>query len=289
MQHKDFFEDESKRVSGILSKCEGIEDAIEEYVRECGVGADAWRHTGVLTFDGNRKVKKKATFKGIKDFLEKKYKRNFAYGSVVQLCIARNMRRRSSSRYKGVARVVSKRARKGFNLRYNPDCHWRSALYSGLNMVQLENGVDIVNLGRDDQVGFRLDTMATHRLHKTLAVKENEPLTTRTDYVTKNLSTLQTSSYNFPATETTNEICAGVAKATPIHYKNPAQHFADITMLQEQDQIKPAFISSVTGMPKTVECIRVDGGADEGPAHVEVQYWWTIRHIERPTELTIVT
>lgn len=64
----------SKKVCDILSKCEGIGDAIEEYVRECGVGADAWR----LTFDGNRKVKTKATFKGIKDFLERKYKRTFS-------------------------------------------------------------------------------------------------------------------------------------------------------------------------------------------------------------------
>ena len=113
--------------------------------------------------------------------------------------------------------------------------------------------------------------------------------TTRTDYVTKSPSTLQTSSYNFPATETTGEICAGLVKATPINHKNPAQHFTDMKMLQEQDQIRPAFINSRTGMPKTIECIRVDRGGDEGPAHVEVQYWWTVRHIEQPTEVTMVT
>jgi hypothetical protein len=161
----------SKRVSKIISKCEGIGEAVEEYVRSCGVGADAWRRTGVLTFDGNRKVKKKATFKGIKEYLERKYMRNFSYGSVVQLCIARNKRHKSASRYKGVARIISRRARKGFNLRYNPDSHWSSALYSGLNVMLLQDGYNVMNLGRDDQAGFRLDTMSSHKLHKTLSVK----------------------------------------------------------------------------------------------------------------------
>lgn len=279
----------SKRVSKIISECEGIEGAVEEYVRSCGVGANAWRRTGVLTFDGNRKVKKKATFKGIKEYLERKYMQNFSYGSVVQLCIARNKRRKSASRYKGVACIISRRARKGFNLRYNPDSHWSSALYSGLNMIQLQDGYNIMNLGRDDQAGFRLDTMSTHRLHKTLSVKGNAPLTTRTDYVTKYPSTLQTSSYNFPETESTGEICAGIVKVIPVHAKNPPQHFADLKMLHKKDAIKPAFYNRNTGLPKTIECIQVDGGGDEGPAHVEVQYWWTVRHIEQATQVTMVT
>ena len=60
-------------------------------------------------------------------------------------------------------------------------------------------------------------------------------------------------------------------------------------MIQKQDCIEPAFINSKTGLPKTIECIRVDGGDDEGPVHIEVQYWWTLRHIERASELTMVT
>ena len=160
-----------KRVSKIVSGCKDIGKAIEEYVRECGVGADAWRRTGVLTFDGNRTVKRKATFKGDKAFLGNKYQRNFAYGSVVQLCIARNERRQSAIRNKGIACIVSKKARKGFSLRYNPGSHWSSALCSGLNMIQLNNGFNVMNLGRDDQSGFRLDTMATHKLQKTLCLK----------------------------------------------------------------------------------------------------------------------
>ena len=30
---------------------------IEDFVQDCNIGADAWRRTGVLTFDGNIKLK----------------------------------------------------------------------------------------------------------------------------------------------------------------------------------------------------------------------------------------
>ena len=120
-------------------------------------------------------------------------------------------------------------------------------------------------------------------------MKGNAPLTTHTDYVNKYQSTLQTSSYNFPSTTTTGELCAGVVKAVPMHQKNPAQHFADLQMVQEQDFIKPAFFNPDTGKPKSIECIRVDGCADEGPAHLEVQYWWTLRHVQQASEVTMVT
>ena len=33
----------------------------------------------------------------------------------------------------------------------------------------------------------------------------------------------------------------------------------------------------------------MDGAGDEGPGHVEVQYWWTLHHIETYTEATLVT
>ena len=69
--------------------------------------------------------------------------------------------------YTGHLRII-----KAYMPAYNPDCHWSSALYSGLSVVQLENGADIVNLGRDDQAGFRLDTMATHRLQDLGSEKE---------------------------------------------------------------------------------------------------------------------
>lgn len=205
------------------------------------------------------------------------------------MCIARNKRRRSAGRYKGLAKVVHRRARKGFNLRFNPDSHWSSALYSGLNKIQYTDGTNITNIGRDDQAGFRLDTMSTHKLHASLCVSGKEALTTRTDYVNSYPSTLQTTSYNFPATTTTGEICAGVVKAAGLHEKSPPQHMADLRFLEQQDTVKPAFSNPINGEMKDVECIRVDGSFDEGPAHQEIQYWWTLRHLEKGTRALMVT
>ena len=54
-------------------------------------------------------------------------------------------------------------------------------------------------------------------------------------------STLQTTCYNFSATTTTPEMCAGVVKAPKIYEKNPTQHFADLEMLEEEDVLKPVF------------------------------------------------
>ena len=42
---------------------------MEKYVMDHNVGADAWRRTGVLTFDGNTKLKKKPTYEGIRKHL----------------------------------------------------------------------------------------------------------------------------------------------------------------------------------------------------------------------------
>ena len=43
------------------------------------------------------------------------------------------------------------------------------------------------------------------------------------------------------------------------------------------------------GEVKEIECIRVDGGTDEGPSHVEVQFLWTECHYRQPTKVTLVT
>ena len=72
-------------------------------------------------------------------------------------------------------------------------------------------------------------------------------------------------------------MCAGVVKAKPLLNKNPGQHFADMLMIQEKEEIKPVFTNYQTGKDKEIECIRVDGGADEGQVHEEVQYWWAKR------------
>ena len=95
----------SKRVSRFLSEVPGIGKEIENFVKECDAGADAWHRTGVITFDGNRKVKKKPTFKRVKEHLEEKFQLKISYGTVVQLCVARNKRRKSAARYKGIAKV----------------------------------------------------------------------------------------------------------------------------------------------------------------------------------------
>lgn len=65
---------QSKKVRGILATFPDIGKTIEEYVQERSIGADAWRRTGVLTFDGNRTVKEKVTYSRIKNHLEKTYK-----------------------------------------------------------------------------------------------------------------------------------------------------------------------------------------------------------------------
>lgn len=110
-----------KRVSQILQECPNIGDTIERFVEEHNVGADAWRRTGILTFDGNTRLKEKVTYEKIRQHLEETYGRKFSYGTVIQLCVPSDNRRRSAKRYKGVAKVTSRHARKGFKLELNPD------------------------------------------------------------------------------------------------------------------------------------------------------------------------
>lgn len=78
----------SKRQNLILSECPDIGDVFEECVKD-NVGADRWRRTRLLTFDGNTKLKSKVTYESIRQHLQQVYK-HFLYGSVVQLCVARN-------------------------------------------------------------------------------------------------------------------------------------------------------------------------------------------------------
>ena len=216
------------------------------------------------------------------------YKRRFSYGSGVQLCVARNRRRRSAARYRAVAKVTTRRARKGFNLKYNPDSHWSSAFYRGLNQIQYEDGKEVLNINRDDASGSRFDTMITCKQYATPTVQGFD-VTTRTDYVNKHPSVLQATSYNFTGTHTTAEICVGVVKAQPLHHKNSAQHASDLKMLSQKPELAIAFNSSTQNGPKIIDCIRVDGASDEGPSHLEVQYWWTEWHVYNKKVATLVT
>ena len=155
--------------------------------------------------------------------------------------------------------------------------------------MQCVDGRNIVLLNRDDASGFRLDTLSTHCLHASPTVKGKEILTTYTDYVNKYPSTLQTSSYNFTSTSTTPELCAGIVKASVLFPKNAAQHASDIKMLEQMPHFKAAFYHPESGVCKAIECIRVDGAADEGPMHEEVQFFWSARHLEKGYYATYVT
>lgn len=111
------------RVSKTLSKYPNIGKDIERFARDNRIGADSWRRTGLLTFSGNTKKGPKLTYNRIRRYLEDKYKTTFSYGTIVQLCCARNKRRQSAKRYWGAAKIVSRRARKGFNVKLNVDAH----------------------------------------------------------------------------------------------------------------------------------------------------------------------
>ena len=216
---------------------------------------------------------------------ENNWKLTFSYGTVVELCIPRDRHRRSAKRYRGLANVTTRRARKGFNLKFNPDSHWSAAFYKGLNRLQYEDGHQILNINRDDAAGFRLDTITTCKQYATPVVQGSEVFTTRTDYVNKYPSIIQTTSYNFTKTNTTPEVCVGVVKAVQ---KNPAQHYSDLLMLSQKDELRPVFQTS-TGSPKLIDCIRVDGATDEGPGHENVQYLWTNWHLTQSKAVTLVT
>ena len=271
------------RVSKTLAKYPNIGKDIERFARENRIGADSWRRTGLLTFSGNVRKGPKLTYNRIRTYLQDKYNTKFSYGTIVQLCCARNKRRLSAKRYWGTASIVSRRARKGFNVKLNVDAHWSCSFYKNLDFVQLKNGLDKVVLNRDDAAGFRLDTTFTHKQKTVLAEKGNPELTTRTDYLNKYSSVLQTSSYMFLETDNTPLGCFGAVKPHGIFSKNPSQHAADLEMFEVNSTSQP-FLSN-----KIIDCIRVDGGVDEGPSHVEVQFQWTERHVNKGKVCTMVT
>ena len=144
----------------------------------------------------------------------------------------------------------------------------------------------MLNVNRDDATGFRLDTLITCKQHANPVTQGHDILTTRTDYINKYPSIIQTTSYNFTRTNTTGEVCVGVVKAPPIHSKNPAEHYSDIQMLSQMEDLLPVFHNQETSSPKEIDCIRVDGASD---AHEIVQYYGTEWHINHGTVATLVT
>ena len=209
--------------SRLQKKFPTIGKDMEEFVGSKKVGADAWRRTGLLTFDGERRRGKKVTYKSTQAHLEEKYGTKIGYGSIVQLCYARNKRHLSSKRYQNVAKITCRRARKGFSVRINPDAHWSCALYRGLDYIQLKEGINKVLLNRDDQSGFRLDTTYDHKHSKTITLTNRPALTTRTDFVNDYPSVIQTTSYLLMETDTSKQACVGVVK---LHFTYPKKQLS---------------------------------------------------------------
>ena len=52
----------SKRVSKILKECPNLGQTVEEFVKAGNVGADQWRRTEVLPFDGNTDLSMKVIY-----------------------------------------------------------------------------------------------------------------------------------------------------------------------------------------------------------------------------------
>lgn len=180
----------------------------------------------MATFDGNRKRGPTVSFRSIQEYLQHKYNTKIGYGTIRPnvCCLQQKL---SAKRYKGEAKVTCRRARKGFNVKFNPDAHYSSAMHKILDKVQLIDGSDTIVLNRDDQTGFRLDTTYTHSQHKVL-FSDKEEVMTCTDFVNKYSSILQ-SSYLFMETATNEERAAGVVKSRHFSFeKNLSQHAADI-------------------------------------------------------------
>ena len=130
----------SKSTKTMLDKYSDIGEVIENIVQESDVGADRWRRTGVYTFSGDIKSSKRITYGKIQEKLKEHYGRNVSYGTVVQLCVPRHKRHRSSKRYSGVANVKYIRARKGFTLKFNPDCKWSRSMYKSYAVISVASG-----------------------------------------------------------------------------------------------------------------------------------------------------
>ena len=60
---------QSARTKTIIKEFPTIGKDIEDFVQSCNIGADAWRKTGVLTFDGNVRVKSKVTCGRIREHI----------------------------------------------------------------------------------------------------------------------------------------------------------------------------------------------------------------------------
>ena len=107
--------------------------------------------------------------------------------------------------------MTCRRSHKGFNIKYNPYAHSSGALYKAWDVLRLADDRNKVLINRDDQAGFRLDTVYTHKGHSVLC--EEMETTTRFDYVSSHSSIFQTTLYHVMESNTTPQAFAGIVNA----------------------------------------------------------------------------
>ena len=275
------------KTKNLIHRHPNIGAIMERLVRESGVGADKWRSSGSLTWE-RKKVGQKMTFRRLRECVQKEIGESVSHGTLVELCVPRNKRNKSSVRYKSAANIVSKRARKGFDIKINPDEKWSNSLYKSLDSLQKTDHSNALYINRDDAAGFRLDTLATAGKFATLMLRDDVDQGTHTDFTNKEQNVLQVSSYYFGGSKTSEDNYAGVVKCVKIDAKNAGQHVSDLEMLRENPTFRQQFFKK-DGCEKDIDFIRVDGGGDESPSHMETQFMWTEWHIERSKLATIVT
>lgn len=246
-QTKQSDEEHLHEVSKTIKKYPDIGKVIKDFACERRVGEDSWRHTGLLTFSGNTKHGLKLTYRKIKAHLEERYGSKFAYGTVVQLCCVHNNRKLWKNRYSGAAQIVSRKARKGFNVKLNIDAKWSSSMYKILDYIQLKNGLDKVLiqmtlLDSDWTVHLRTSNIPFYKTSLNLSLRHSSKpeLMTHPDFVNRYSSTLLVTSYLFMESCNTPAPCVGVVKPQKIIPKNPGQHSTDLKMLGSFAEAKPS-------------------------------------------------
>ena len=126
-------------------------------------------------------------------------------------------------------------------MKFNPDTHYSCSLYKVLGKNSaLKIQANKIVLNRDDQAGFRLDTTYTHSKHRMLSV--DQEVTTRTDFVNKYSSVLQSSTYLFMARDKPDERAAELSKIMLRKKKNASQHAADFKFLKTTEEFKHLFL-----------------------------------------------
>ena len=83
------------------------------------------------TFDGNCNVKEKVTYNRIRKHLQELYGYHFLM-ALSYSCVWPGIRGgKVPKKYRGLTKVTTRRANKGFTLKFNPDNHWSAAFIVG--------------------------------------------------------------------------------------------------------------------------------------------------------------